>query len=309
MARRKVDFGGLIKNIEEKKQGGGYSTDPWDENLWTPTLDAKGNSTAIIRFLPPKDGETMPYIELARHFVKGSNGYVVSHCSSRTPAKGEKCPLCEARGKLWEGDRKMADFLKAKSKFYGNILVVKNPNKPEEEGKVFKFQFNAKIRDLIEEKLDPQNPEIEDRVIIFDYDAGADFVVKAKQTSFNNGKKDIQYNSFDASSFKNPSAISLNGEPMTDEQIDKIIEPNIYSLNELVDDKYFKSYDALKAMGTEKLGIRFEQAFKDIPSGDILESDSEDVDSLFSMDTEEKTSAPKAESEDEEDNFFDQFEE
>ena len=51
-------FAKLTQEIEKLNQPQGSVGQ--DERLWKPELDKAGNGFAVIRFLPPPDGEEMP---------------------------------------------------------------------------------------------------------------------------------------------------------------------------------------------------------------------------------------------------------
>ena len=86
---------------------------------------------------------------------------------------------------------------------------------------------------------------------VFDYDKGANFKLKVKQTSVTGFKKPVP--NYDASTFAESSAISLNGKPLTDEQLEDI-DKQIYKLQYLVDPKLYKSSDQLCAIYEDKMG-------------------------------------------------------
>ena len=38
-----------------------------DERFWTPAVDKAGNGYAVIRFLPPSQGEDLPWVRIYDH--------------------------------------------------------------------------------------------------------------------------------------------------------------------------------------------------------------------------------------------------
>ena len=42
-----------------------------DERLWKPELDKSGTGQAVIRFLPAKDGEELPWVKCGNTHFKG----------------------------------------------------------------------------------------------------------------------------------------------------------------------------------------------------------------------------------------------
>ena len=45
-----------------------------DERFWKPTRDKAGNGYAVIRFLPAKEGEDLPWVRYWDHGFKGPTG-------------------------------------------------------------------------------------------------------------------------------------------------------------------------------------------------------------------------------------------
>ena len=43
-----------------------------NEGFWAPTVDKAGNGYAIIRFLPAKEGEDLPWVQYWDHGFKGA---------------------------------------------------------------------------------------------------------------------------------------------------------------------------------------------------------------------------------------------
>ena len=239
-----------IKKMEGTDQKS-YNKD--DENLYKVKLDSEGNGGAIIRFLPPHPDEDMPFVKKMTHFFQGSNGgYFVAECPR---AIGLDCPVCKHNYKLWATDRNLASIRKAKTSYYANILVVKDPATPENEGKVFKFKYGVKMQEKIMEKLSPAKGSIDDPVPVFDYEKGANFKLKVKTQRMILNGKDVSVPNYDSSMFMEPSPISLNGKTLTDEEIEEI-DKKLYKLNEIVDKSKFKSFSELAEMFYKKTGER-----------------------------------------------------
>ena len=79
--------------------------------------------------------------------------------------------------------------------FYTNILVIRDPATPENEGKVFKFMFRTNIFDMIHDKLFPKEDlllatKTPDPVDIFDLEVGANFnfIINSKEGRANYDK-------------------------------------------------------------------------------------------------------------------------
>ena len=63
----------LTEQLKEANNQGGYS-DPHAGTYWQPTVDREGNGYAVIRFLPPTNGEELPFVRLFSHGFKGDTG-------------------------------------------------------------------------------------------------------------------------------------------------------------------------------------------------------------------------------------------
>lgn len=228
----------------------GVQSNEWepDPRFWFPVQDKAGNATATIRFLPapPIDGEDgVAQVSYKHYKFKGPTGKEYRQ-RSRTTFKGEKDPVAELNSILFNTSedkdhpaRKQAYAQRQTQTFISNILVVKDPATPENEGKVFLFRYGPTINEMIEAKRKPQF-EDDKPIVVFDPWNGLDFrLVITKQGSFNN---------YDKSSFaQTPSAIG------DDEYIDTIWNSE-YSLKAEVAPDKFKSYDELKAILESVLG-------------------------------------------------------
>ena len=145
-------------------------------------------------------------------------------------------PVSEFNSKLWnsgiDSDKEQARKQKRRLKYVSNILVVKDSANPENEGKVFMYQFGKKIFDKLNDMM---NPSFEDETPVnpFDFWEGANFRLKIRQFE--------GYPNYDKSEFDQPSAISED-----DSRIEAVWNQQ-HSLQELVDPKNFKSYSELKA--------------------------------------------------------------
>ena len=61
----------------------GRSFQSEDPNEWKPTGDKSGNGSAVIRFLPGKGDEGLPFVKIVNHGFKGKNGkWYIATCTS-----------------------------------------------------------------------------------------------------------------------------------------------------------------------------------------------------------------------------------
>jgi gp32 DNA binding protein like len=240
LKKSSADIGRLTKEIEKlnaPQEGGGYKE---DERFWQPEVDKAGNGYAVIRFLPAPavDGdEALPWVRIFNHGFKGPTGKWYIENSLTTI--GQKDPVSEYNTILWNSTtdensplRKQVREQKRKLTYISNIMVVKDPAHPENEGKIRLYKFGKKIFDKITLAM---NPQYEDETPLnpFDFWNGANFKIKIRQVE--------GYRNYDLSSFDAPTALG-NGD---DAELEKIWNSE-YSLQEFLAPKNFKSYADLK---------------------------------------------------------------
>ena len=207
--------------------------DPNEGKMWKPTRDKAGNGFAIIRFLPAAQGEEMPFVRIWDHGFQGPTGLWYIENSLTTVNQDD--PVSEFNSKLWnsglESDKELARKQKRRLKYVANILVVKDGANPENDGKVFMYQFGKKIFDKLNDLM---NPTFEDErpVNPFDFWEGANFRLKIRKFE--------GYPNYDKSEFDQPSAIA------DDDSVIEGLWNQQHKLQELVDPKNFKSYAELK---------------------------------------------------------------
>ena len=214
-----------------------------DDRFWQPTVDKAGNGYAVIRFLPEPKGEELPWVRLFNHGFQGPGG--AWYIENSLTTFGEKDPVSEYNSSLWnngtDAGKEQARKQKRRLSYIANIYVVKDPSNPENEGKVFLYKFGKKIFDKLNEAM---NPEFEDESPCnpFDFWEGADLKLKIRNVE--------GYRNYDKSEFDSPSAL-LDGD---DDKLEKVYE-GLYSLQDFLDRKNFKSYAELQARLNRVLGL------------------------------------------------------
>lgn len=225
----------------EKMTSKGYA-DPEKEKYWNLTRDAAGNGFAIIRFLPATEGEDLPFIPVWDHAFKGPGGWYIE--KSLTTLKQED-PVSKYNSQLWnsgnEKDKEQARKQKRRLKYHSNILVIKDPANPENEGKVFLFAYGKKIFDKLNDMMNPQF-EDESPINPFDFWEGANFRIKIREVE--------GYPNYDKSEFDSSTALFDGSEEKLEE-----IYNQLHSLKALHDAKNFKSYEDLEARLHKSLGV------------------------------------------------------
>lgn len=213
-----------------------------DDDYWKPTVDKSGNGYAIIRFLPAKEGEDLPWVQFWDHGFKGDTGrwYIEKSLTSI----GQADPVSEANSVLWntgrDEDKETARKRKRRLHYVSNIEVVSDPSNPDNDGKVFKYKFGKKIFDKIMDVMQPQFAD-EDPINPFDFWAGANFKLKIRNVE--------GYRNYDKSEFDSPSP-HRKGD---DAELKEVYE-NLFALSDLTDPANYKSYDELKRKFQQVIG-------------------------------------------------------
>lgn len=296
----KFDWSKVKENIQNESKG---KQSYEDNRFWKPSKDSEGkyNSLSIIRFLPDQEGT--PFVKYYSHsfdyMTDGQKKFWIKNCIN-TFGYDQECPVCKKNTEYWnssfESDKELARKRGRKVNYVANILVIKNPNKPEDEGKVFLYRFGQKVYDKIKQKMFPSETDLEDPDFVsfvpFDLYEGADFKLKTVPQG--------EFPNYDQSSF------SLQ-KPLGDEKkIEKIMEMT-YSLEEFTDIKnYPTNEETIRALG-DLLGI---SEVKDKPKKeskkkeDVLDEEIEEVSDTtlpFNVDEEDDE---KSSDIDEDEEFF-----
>ena len=213
-----------------------------DDRIWKAEVDKSGNGYAVIRFLPPCDGEDVPWARVFNHGFQGPTGQWYIENSLTTI--GKKDPVSEYNRTLWnsgiEANKEIARKQKRRLTYFSNIYVVSDPKNPQNEGKVFLYKYGKKIFDKINDLM---NPEFEDETPVnpFDFWEGANFKLKIRKVE--------GYQNYDKSEFEKPAQL------VEDEAELERIWKTQYKLSEFSDDSNFKTFDELQERLNTVLGL------------------------------------------------------
>lgn len=245
----------LQKKLDEVKNSGKGKK---DTRFWTPPMGADKTGSAIIRFLPAPEGETLPFAKYYDYYFKGPGGVYFE--KSLSTFEGQKDPVGIYNSSLWnsgeEGKAKARDQ-KRRLHIVSNVFVVKDSEFPENEGKVFLFRYGIKIWDKIEaaskpdnkNRIDPFNlfaPSIElsrkDAMAWVDKNGlpGANFNINVRMVG--------EFKNYDLSAFDVPMSLAET-LGLTDETADAKLEEickQCHSLSQFTDPSTFKSFDQLQ---------------------------------------------------------------
>ena len=214
-----------------------------DERFWKPTRDKAGNGYAVIRFLPAKEGDDLPWVRYWDHGFKGPTGqwYIENSLTS----VNQPDPVSEMNSVLWntgrDEDKQTARDRKRRLHYVSNVLVISDSANPAAEGNVYLYTYGKKIFDKVMDVMQPQFAD-ESPVNPYDFWEGADFKIKIRKVD--------GWVNYDKSEFASSSSLLDGDEERLEELYNKL-----YTLSEFTDPKNYKSYDELKAKLNRILGV------------------------------------------------------
>ena len=162
-----LDFDSMFETIEkiqpEKKN---YI----DERFWKLSRNDDDVGLARIRLLPGRikvDGEeqTVPYVRFYKYAINLKSFGAKKFTEIKSPESiGQKSAVAELRKELYkignDEAKKVLDILKRSERYVSNIYVVKDPIKPENDGKVFLWEYGVKLKDKFLGWLNPTSEDI-----------------------------------------------------------------------------------------------------------------------------------------------------
>jgi|TARA_B110000483_G_C18189742_1_gene540431 hypothetical protein len=241
LKRNRANISKLIQ-AAESVGGGGEKKSYADDRIWKPVVDKAGNGYAVLRFLPAAEGAELPWVRYWDHGFKGPTG--LWYIERSLTSIGQNDPVGELNSKLWntgmDADKDTARTQKRRLHYVANVLVVSNPSNPENEGKVFLYQFGKKIFDKIMDVMQPDFAD-EEPINPFDMWEGADFKLKIRNVE--------GYRNYDKSEFAEKRPIDSEDAKL------EAIYGQMYDLNEFQDPKNYKTYSELQTKLHKVLGM------------------------------------------------------
>ena len=198
----------------------------------------KPGNTYILRLVPFVKDPSKTFFHYYSHgWVSEMTGQFQSAISPQT--WGERDPIAEARYRLSrtgsEEEKEKAKALNRKENWLVNVYVVKDPDNPENEGKVKILRFGRQLHKIVMEAMEGEDAD-EFGEKIFDLSKeGCSFRVKVEEQG--------GYPTYVSSRFASPSQIS----GVTDSTI-KDVYDQTFDLENVFP---VKSYDELQTMLTE----------------------------------------------------------
>jgi hypothetical protein len=154
----------------------------------------------------------------------------------------------ELNNKLWatgtKKNKAQASAQKRKLEYISNIVVLKDPAHPENEGKVFLYRYGQKVMDMIQAQLFPDELSGKEPCDVFNPYTGANFLLKVVTVK----EGDNEWPNYDKSAFQTPGPFDK------DESVMEAHYAKAYPLAPFLAADQFKSYDELKAALVKVLG-------------------------------------------------------
>lgn len=227
----------LTEKLETMNKGGGAQK---DERIYKPGFDKKeGKGYAVVRFIPNEHGE--PFVRVFSHMFNANGSWYVENSRSTI---GEEDPVGISNGLYWkksevEGNKtyeNVARSRKRNTKYYANVLVIKDTVNPDNNGKVMIYEFGAQIFKMIEGAAKPEFDDT-DPMDPFDMWTGADFKIKivGREMPDTRTGKTIVVPNYEKSEFDKVSEL-FDGDDEKKEEVFK----KAYDLSEFAKVKPFK---------------------------------------------------------------------
>lgn len=209
-----------------------------DERFYVLPKDDKGEGSAIIAFLPDPEGRPLQRMyKINTTIIKDGQRRFCNEWSPTTI--NARCPFQEEWQKLYNaGQREESRKFARSTRYITNILVVKDPRKPENEGKVFLYDMSQRFKDKLEQAVNPGQQDIAlgvERKEIFNPTKGWVMRLVAR-------KQANDMITYDSSEFVKSDPVWPDPEVAF-----KNITEKCYKLSDLLKPENFKSYEELKA--------------------------------------------------------------
>jgi len=237
--KNRTDLTQINKKVDEIQESKSNSFK--DSRFWGATVDKDLNGSARLRFCPAPEGEDLPWVQYHEHRFEVDGSWYVELCPTTL---GRDCPVCKFNGILWKTEIKenkaIVSSRKRKLVYIANLVVLKDKEVPENEGKVFLYKFGQKIFEKIKMALKPKD-EDDPAVNVFDFWEGADFNLEIKKVA--------DFRNYDDSKFRVPSPL-FQGD---DDLLEKVYH-QLHKLQPFVEEKKFKSYEELEKKFNDVVG-------------------------------------------------------
>ena len=244
---KRKDPSKLQQQLEKFQGNNGFQTD--DADVWKLEVDKQGNGKAVIRFLPGRTDEDMPFVKLINHGFRKNGKWYIENCTS-THGDFDSCPVCGylKENDLFNTDKTEYQNLKRKTSYWANVLIVTDPAHPENVGKVFKYRFGVKIFDKIQAMAAGDKDLGVDAVDVTCPFDGADFILSVKKVG--------EHLNYDDAQFKKQSAI----KNIEDDSYAETLLESMHDISSIASADKFKDAATLKTAFEKVMGSAARQS-------------------------------------------------
>lgn len=231
------DFDKLASSQEQAF--GEKKADFGDDRFYKLKRDENGNGAAIIRFLPDPNMKLMQQIfRINVNNQKGAERRWVSELSPQNINQPD--PFHKAWADLWQqGKKEEARKFARQTRFYTNILVIKDPANPANEGKVFLLDLSQSLKLMLENAMFPSEA---DRALgaeakaLFNPLQGHNFKLISSKAA-------TGFLTYEKSSVMDPVTSVFDSK----EEAVTFIKENCYPLDDFLKPENYKTYEELQA--------------------------------------------------------------
>jgi hypothetical protein len=170
-----------------------------DTRFYTVSKKKDGSASVKIRFIPSLNAEktrmqtfVTQQVHAPEVYKEEKKRFIKEVCPKTVHGKDAKCPICDH---CWDNymplkeaglkDSKEAKALlkfASKDHFITNILILEDTEQPENNGKVFLFEFKGQLQELIKKQMQPSTEEQSEKGMkpfnAWDLTGGKDFRLK-----------------------------------------------------------------------------------------------------------------------------------
>lgn len=217
---------------------GEKKSDAGDDRFYKLKRDEHGNGAAIIRFLPDPNMKLMMQLyRINCNSQKGNERRWVSELSPQNINQPD--PFHKAWADLWQqGKKEEARKFARQTRYYTNILVIKDPANPANEGKVFLLDMSQSLKQMLESAMFPTDADralgVEPKAL-FNPLQGHNFKLVS-------GKAATGFLSYEKSSVVEQVSSVFDSK----EEAVKFIQENCHALDDFLKPEIYKSYDELQ---------------------------------------------------------------
>lgn len=226
-----------------------------DERFYTLTKDKESKGQAIIAFMPDAKYHTLQQMfkintTIVKNYTDPSTRETKTQKRFRSLWSPRSInlpdPFHETYVNTWDRDPDTARKYKPQKRYIANIKIIKDPAKPENEGKIFLYEFSQTMANKLLEALCPSESDVQmgvTRKEIFNPLKGWVFMLKCRK-----GENGII--TYESSNFTHLGEGKTIYGPVTDMDSLKrqLVEDlnKAYDLDEFKDPKNYKTYKELQ---------------------------------------------------------------